>query len=259
MIDNEDVISDSSTEEQTEQQPDSSSSPAEETSSAAAPAPKSEDNVPFHMHPRFQEVISEKNAIKEQNAAFQRELQELKNQVKAATPAERDELMERLEGIDPKFAALLKGMRDELKTTKQALEEFSSWKQQSSAQTQAQQIKGMKDSFYSENKVPAERRDLYEAMVSNAAASNPNLTVNDLPSVMKQVHEQLGKMFQSNERATTKQFVEGKKAEANKPSTLKPGAPAKNVKQDSAPLSRAELLAEMKKAASDSLRADKDI
>jgi uncharacterized protein YdcH (DUF465 family) len=260
MLDNEDVnSSDSSAESnQTEQStPDSNESSSSEASSAA-PAQKSEDNVPFHMHPRFQEVISEKNALREQTQALAKQLEQLQSQMKSSQPAQKDELMERLKGIDPAFAERF-GKLNEVDHLKNELAEFKQWREQSAAQQLQQQISSSKDKFYTENSVPSDRRDLYEALVNDIAGANPKLTVNDLPAVMKQVHEKLGKMFQSVERSTTKNFVDGKKAEANKPSTMKPGAPAKAVKQDTTPLSRAEILAEMKKEAASSLRADKDI
>jgi hypothetical protein len=258
MNEQEDVLSESSP-ESNEQQTAETSQPEQSDPSPAKEQAKTEDNVPFHLHPRFQEVISEKNAIKEQNAAFQRELAELKKQVQASTPAEKDELMDRLESIDPKFAALLKGMRDEQKALKQTIQDLSGWREQSSAQTTAQQVQGMKNQFYTENKIPEDRKGIYEAMVQAEASRNPNLQVSDLPKVMKQVHDSLGKMFQTAERATTKQFVDSKKAEASKPTSLPKGAPAKATKPDNTSVSASDLRAQMVKEALDSVRSAKDI
>lgn len=229
-FENEDVDSSASSAETNDtQQTEQSDSTSTETadSNASEAAAKAEDKVPFHMHPRFQEVIQEKNAIKEQHAAMQRELTELKQQFKQSTPAEKDELMDRLESIDPKFAALLKGMRDELKATKQQMEELSGWRNQSSAQTAQQQVSTAKERFYTENKIPKERQEFYEDRVARIANANPNIKVSDLPAVLKQVHADIGKMFQSVERATTKTFVETKKGEAAKPATQSKGVPSK--------------------------------
>jgi hypothetical protein len=254
-FENEDVnLSESSAEETNEQQTDSNDAPAEE----AAPAAKSEDNVPFHMHPRFQEVISEKNALKEQTAAFQRELAELRTQIKSSTPAEKDELMERLESIDPKFAGLLRNMRDELKSTKQQLEDFSSWRQQSSQETVQERVGNLKSQFYTENKIPEDRKAIYEAMVQAEAGRNPKLKVSDLPGVLKQVHESLGKMFQTVERDTTKKFVADKKSEASKPAPLAKGAPAKATKPEQN-LSHSQLKAQMLREAMDDVKSSKEI
>src|SRR6185437_3864696 len=174
------TIPSESSAEATEQQPTSGEGAAAETTPAAASAP-SEDNVPFHKHPRFQELIQERNTFKEQIEAQAKVLQSLQDQVKKATPAERDELMERLAGIDPQFGALVKNMRDELKTARQQIDDFNQWRQTSSAQTAQQQVASTKTNFYTENKVPEERRGLYEAMIKQVADSNPKLNISDLP------------------------------------------------------------------------------
>jgi hypothetical protein len=80
MEDTMDVMSDSSSEvsEQPEQQPaeapESNAAPEQE---AAAPQQAEEDKVPFHLHPRFQEVIFQKNQLAEQTKALQTQLQEM--------------------------------------------------------------------------------------------------------------------------------------------------------------------------------------
>lgn len=259
MFENEDDISDSSPDSNEQQQSDSSQSEPSESSQAPEAPAKTEDNVPFHLHPRFQEVISEKNELRNQTQALAKQLEQLQSQMKASTPAQKDELMERLESIDPKFAALLKGMRDELSASKKQLEELSGWRTQSSAQSVQQQVSSTKSQFYAENKIPEDRKAIYEAMVQAEANRNPNLQISDLPKVMKQVHESLGKMFQTVERSTAKSFADGKKAEAAKPSSLPKGAPAKATKPSNAQVSASDLRASMIKEALEDVRADKDI
>ena len=102
----EDVSDGSSPQIETNEQQPADSAPSQE-SNESAPQQAKEDNVPFHLHPRFQEVIADKRALKEQNETFQRELQELREQIKRSQPQPqptKDELMERLKGIDPAFA-----------------------------------------------------------------------------------------------------------------------------------------------------------
>jgi len=213
------------------------------------------------MHPRFKEVIEEKNSLKtrmeEQERTFQQRLKELESRLPAQQP-QKDELMERLKSIDPAFAERF-GKIGELDKIKQELSDFNQWRQQQAVQQVQQQISSTKEKFYTENSIPSERRELYEAMVRETAQANPKLGISDLPQVMKQVHEKLGKMFQTLERNTTKNFVAGKKAEANKPAPLKPGAPARAVNKEQAPLSRAELRAQMVQDALSDLAAEKDI
>lgn len=256
MLDENDVSPDSSSE--AEQQP-ADSSPSEEASGQAAPQQAKEDNVPFHQHPRFQELIAERRAIKEQNETFQRELQELRQQMKQSQPQQqsKDELMERLKGIDPVFAERF-GKLSELDAVKQELAEMKAWRDQTSAQTVQQTVQSSKEKFYSDHKVPAEHREFYEAQVLLEAQKNPQLRASDLPQVLKGVHERVSKLLTSTQREATKQLVENKQAAAAKPATQPKGVPAKAASGDKGPKNKAELRAEMAKDILAEIRAAKN-
>jgi hypothetical protein len=263
-VSEQDVTPDSSPETQQQTEQSSDSSQPEQLSQEAAPSPaKSEDNVPFHMHPRFQELIAERKQFREQNETLARRLEEVQQQIqKFQQPAQqKDELMERLMGIDPQFAERF-GKINEVDQLKQELSEFREWREQSAREQVAHQVDSLKDKFYTENNVPADRRRLYEAQLAYAAQNDPSfakLSVSDLPKVMKGFHDEISKMFQSVERSTTKQFVEGKKTEAAKPATQSRGVPAKPAKQDAKPMSREEMRAAIIREALDEARSNKDI
>lgn len=227
---------------------------------SAAASTSAEDNVPFHKHPRFQELIQERNSMKEQNAAFAKRLQEMEERLaKQHQPApQKDELMERLKGIDPAFAERF-GKIGEVDQLKQELAEFKQWREEAQAAQLRSQVQSSKDKFYTENNIPEERRSIYEALVQAEASKNPALKVSDLPNVLKKVHEGLGKMFQNVERTTTKNFVDGKKNEAAKPASLPKGAPAQAKRAEQSSLSRAEILAQMRDEVLAEARANKDI
>jgi len=235
MTDNEEMYesdvnteSSSDTEEQTEQLTDSSQ---ESVSQEAAPEPKQKE-IPFHEHPRFQELVSEKNQYKSEIQALAKRLQDMESKSAANVQPKKDELMERLQGIDPVFAERF-GKLNEVDQLKQELQEFKQWREQASQQQVQTQIQSTKDKFYADNSVPEERRSIYEALVAQQAASDPSLKITDLPKVMKAVHDNIGKMFQNVERSTTKNFVDSKRAQASKPATQSRGIPAKAVKQES--------------------------
>lgn len=251
-----DVSPDSSPETQVEEHQPAEPSPSEPSQEAAQP--KAESEVPFHMHPRFQELVHEKNQYREQLQALSKQVEDLKKLSAQQTQPQKDALLERLKGIDPEFAERF-GKVNEVDTLKQELEEFRQWREQMAIQQTQSQIESLKDKFYQENNIPAEQRDLYEALVSQQAAKDPSLKISDLPRVMKQVHESIGKMFQKVERSTAKSFVEGKKTEAAKPTSLPKGAPAKAVKADQQNLSRQELRELIKKEALEEARSGKDI
>lgn len=227
-----------------------------ETAVEAAPQPPKPEELPFHEHPRFKELISEKNQYKNEIQALAKRLQDMESRAPKAEPA-KDELMERLKGIDPAFAERF-GKLNEVDQLKQELNEFRQWREQSAAQQTQQVIQSTKDKFFTENSIPEDRRDLYDALVTRAAQADPSIQVSDLPKVLKQVHDSLGKMFQTVERNTAKNFVDTKKADATKPAPLKRGAPAQSLKQE-ANLSRNELREAIKAEALAEARANKNI
>lgn len=256
-LDNEleqDVTADSSpevTEQPQQQTADPSSSVATQT---AQPAAKQEE--PFHMHPRFQQVIAEKNELRALTQALQAQMKALESQIPKSAPA-KDELMERLKGIDSAFADRF-GKISEVDALKQELAEIKAWREQSNAQTAQQTVASEKEKFYTENKVPANHRKLYEAQLVMAAQANPNLKMSDLTKVMKSIHEEMSALFTTTQREATKQLVETKKVEAAKPSTQPKGVPASSA-QKQAPLSKADQRNADVKAVLEQIRASKDI
>lgn len=250
-----DVNTESSSEtvEQTEQSTDSSQ---ESVSQEAAPVQQKAEEVPFHEHPRFKELISEKNQYKNELQALAKRLQDMESRAPQAQPP-KDELMERLKGIDPQFAERF-GKLNEVDQLKQELNEFKQWKEQAAMQQTQQQIQSTKESFYTENKVPAERKDLYEALLERTVKAEPSLQISDLPRVLKSVHDNIGKMFSTVERTTAKNFVDSKKADASKPATLKKGAPAQAVNKESS-MSRNDIREAIKAEALAEARANKNI
>jgi hypothetical protein len=254
-----DVNTESSSEtvEQTEQSTDSGQ---ESVSQEASQQSQKPEEIPFHEHPRFKELISEKNQYRSEVQAYAKKMQELEARIAASTPQaqpQKDELMERLKGIDPVFAERF-GKLNEVDQLKQELNEFRQWREQSAALQTQQSIQSTKESFYNENKVPADRKDLYEALVASTATANPNLQISDLPKVLKDVHEKIGKMFSTVERTTAKNFVDSKKADASKPAPLKKGAPAQSVSKESN-MSRNDIREAIKAEALAEARANKNI
>jgi hypothetical protein len=229
MEDQIDVSSDSSSEieQQTEQQP-SDSAPAESAPEAnTAPAKTDEENVPFHLHPRFQEVIFQKNQLAEQTKALQQQIQEMQKNFAKQAPqqTEEDKLIARLKGIDPEFG----GRFAELDAMREQMRQFKDWQEQVAREKTQLEINSTKDKLYTEHNIPAERRSIYEAMIREQAIANPQLQISDLPKVFKSVHDNISKLFGQVERQVTKSYVESKTAAASKPSPQPKGQPVKQV------------------------------
>lgn len=233
--DNNDVNSDSSLENNQEQLTSDSNS-QEAVSSEPVVEAKSEEpkEPPFHLHPRFQELISERNQERERSRELERRMQELSEQFKASQKAEQPKtpaIKERLKGIDPEFADYVSRV-EKVDALEQELQEHRAFRQQFEANAARQKTEQYLDKFYSDNKVTDDRKEIYQAMLVKTANENKNLRDSDLPDVMKQIHEKLSKSFQTLERQTTQKYVESKSEAAAKPTSQPKGQAVKSGKME---------------------------
>lgn len=196
-------------------EPQSQAAEAPEAQASGQEQQQSQDNTPFHEHPRFKELIEEKNSYKEQLSRMQEQIERLsqaQSQPKSQD-AQKDALLERLKGIDPEFGSLI----ETFKKNAEKLEQLEQWKQQSETQTLQQQAVSTVTRLHEENKVPAEIRSFYDAMIRQEAASNPKLGLKDLPQVYKTVHERFTKYLDSTKRAERASYVQEKGADSKAP------------------------------------------
>jgi uncharacterized protein YdcH (DUF465 family) len=248
MLENDDVLSDSSAEVENIESGEATAAP--ESQPVAKP-----EAAPFHEHPRFQELVSQKNQFAEQVKQLQAEMASFKASQPKAAP-ERDELMERLKGIDPAFADRF-GKIGEVDKLKAELEEVRQWRAQQSAQTEYQSVQNGKEKFYADNKVPAEHRELYEAQLIAAAQANPNLKTTDLPQVMKAIHEKTSKLLGGLQRSAQAQLVTAKKADGARPATQPKGQMPGAGKNEKGSMSKAQAKEDMISKVLAELRAGK--
>lgn len=248
------------------EEPQQSDAPAPQET-AADPAEKPESK-PFHEHPRFQELIENNRSLKETNKAFEQRLAQMQSQFessrKAAEPQQKDELLERLRGIDPEFAKRIERINDFDKVSKE-IEELRSWRNESTAERVRQEATSTVSRFYEEQKVPQERRAIYDALVRHTVAGQEAqmgraMQVNELPAVLKSVHEQINKTFTATQREATKQLVEGKRADAKRPVPQPKGQQVPNPKgPDYSKLSKSDAKAQIISDILAETRASKDV
>jgi hypothetical protein len=212
----------------------------------AAPQTNNEDSqhVPFDKHPRFKELIEQKNQFaqqaREMQAAYRQMQQKLESLEKRGAPqGEKDALLERLKQIDPEFGGRFEQMNsalEELKALKEWKEQFETSQTQTQAHTQLK-------SLYEQHKVPEEVRDMYKAAIADLAQRieaerQAPLGLRDLPQVFQQVHERFSKYVDGIKRSERESYVQTKKADVATP-TPKRGATA-SPESGTAPKSRAE-------------------
>lgn len=230
-------------------EPSFSQSTAENQSEQTTQEARSPEATPFHEHPRFKELIEQKNQQAEEIRAYQAQMRELQNQFKAMQPKQKtpeEALLERLKGIDPEFG----GWAENIDQTRRELAEFKQWKQNMELEQGRQQAQSALDSLYTENKVSDSMKDLYRAKIESIAYNNPDLKPQDLPKVFKQVHDSLSKWSQDYERSIRSKYVTEVKKETA-PATQTGGAPA------GIPASKVNSIEDVKQRIVDEIRRSK--
>lgn len=194
---------------------------------------QSKQEPPFHEHPRFKELINQRNEFSKRLQEYENRFKELDGKIqqsapKAATPESK--LLERLKGIDPEFGSFMESqhaMRAQLEAKLQAMEQWKSAQEAASTRTQ---ITNSLQQLHTQHKVPEPMRELYEAALEREARNNPHLSLNDLPQVYKAIHDKVNSQFESIKRETLASYSQAKTKDASIPSapkgpSPKPGTP----------------------------------
>lgn len=201
---------------------------AETEAQATAPA-ETKQETPFHEHPRFKELVEQKNRYAEEAKAIKEQLAEMQKRFEAQSQPKVTEnpLLTRLKGIDPEFAEFI----DKLNTRAQKVEELESRLARHDQEQLRSKAATELDRLHVENKVPEKMREFYNSQIELAAIRNPQLGLKDLPGLYKQVHEKYSQVLEETKRAERESYVASKKADAKVPAsqpkgqTVKPGQP----------------------------------
>lgn len=240
--------------------------------SEAAPAPEVEaapKDVPFHEHPRFREVIEQKNKFAEdlrreqlERTRMQAQLEMLmKSREKQDAPQEAP-IFQKLDGIDPEFAKVMREMytsASSVKQLQQDLQELRQYRETSEANQGRAQALAEVSRLHNEYKVPAPVQSFYQARLEQIAAQEGDkLSMKDLPNVYKRIHDEFNGFLETTKRQNLAGYVQDKtkdaKAPAPQPKGQAPGA-QKSQYSSNPEEAKAQLIKNVLKQA----RASKDI
>lgn len=197
-------------------------------SSAPAEQPK-QSEPPFGEHPRFKELIQQKNELSTRLQDMERSFKELQGKVDqsnkpVAAASKEAALISRLKGIDPEFGT----WAEQQEALKAQLAEFTQWRQQSEARTTQEAVASGLEKLHSEYKVPEGAKNIYQAMIREQATLNPQLGLKDLPTVYKQVHETVSKLLEAQKRDALASYSKEKAVDSKMPPASKvQAAPSK--------------------------------
>lgn len=204
----------------------------QESSKEPASAPK---EVPFHEHPRWKEVMAERDAEKQAKAELQRQLQEMRSQIQQFNQPKsnkpdfnevRTKMGERLKTIDPEFGSYMALLEEQALSAKQ---EMSNLREERLVET----LVGKFQELSSKSEVPAEMAGLYQAQLDQMYREGKIRSSADMEAAFKSVHEPLARVLEAREKAYLEKYTAGKKQEAGKPAPQPKGrsAPQGNPNQ----------------------------
>lgn len=203
-----------------------------DSAAKAAAAKTTEDNVPFHEHPRFKELVEQKNqaqaqqkSLEEKYAAMEARIQRqmLESQPKAKT--EEDALIAKLKGIDPEFAARIEQHSkslQEVEMLKQRLQQFESNQIRTQAVSQV-------NTLHDTNKVSPEMRTFINSQLDLMAMQGQIKDLSELPKAYNQVYTQYKTFVDNIERTTRESYVKAKKADTSTPTSQPKGKPVSHA------------------------------
>lgn len=238
-----DVTQETSSESQTEGQPEGQQ---------AAPASK---EVPFHEHPRWKEVMEERNAERQRAQALEARLQEMDRRLQESSKPKSNQpdfkeistkMQERLKGIDPEFQSYMQLLEQQALSSQEKLAAFEE-KQLISSLTSKFEDLASKSSLD-----PADK-DLYFSKLDFAYRNGQIRSQADVEAVFKSIHEPQQKRLEAYKRAAIEEYTKAKKADSAKP---KAQAQAKAPTQSTRQVSKdpTEARAEMIKRMAEAMR-----
>lgn len=192
--------------------------------------PKVEKEVPFHEHPRWKEVMDERNSERERAKALELRLQQMEKQYQdSLKPKSEDPMYERLKGIDPEFADYMKGLKsraEKAEALEARLEQFEQQQFTNSAKTAFNQLN-------TKNGISPELSSIYEQQLEAAYARGEFKDIQGLEKAYEKIHTNFSKLLEARERQALEKYTATKKQDAKAPVTQPKGrAPTQNGKVD---------------------------
>jgi len=193
--------------------------------STQTPEANTEKTPEFHEHPRFKELIEDRNSMKEALAESKRQYEDLQRMVRGlqasqapqAKPKNAD--LEELRSIKPELASYIEKIGES--TSK--IEQLEAQLAESRNQTLVDRYTNAVKELYSTNKVSSEMQPLYDSLI-RASVMQSNARLDQVPSIFNKVHADMSKLVDGIKRSTTAEYSQGKKKDASAPKPMVKGA-----------------------------------
>lgn len=193
-----------------------------------------QDTTPFHEHPRFKELVEQKNSyakelesIRAQNKAFEQQLSSFKDS-QPKPPSETDALLKDLKQIDPRLASAIEKTLKAAEIAEANKTQFEQYQQQTQEQARQQTLAnavGKINSLHESNKMSEFGKQFINNQL-DLAYRGGQLNASDLKAV-ESAYSEASKVIKSYEdnlkRDLTKSYVESKQKDAAVPASVPKG------------------------------------
>lgn len=199
--------------------PDPASTEGQNEAAEAASQPKP-DTTPFHEHPRFKELIEQKNqeasarkALEDRYSNLEKQFSELSKPKQAE---EKDDLIEDLKQIDPRLAARLEAYNKTLPQFEAMQQKLANYEKQQYQERAVSQV----NSLHEANKVAPEVKQMINNELDRLYMTGQ---LKDIKAAYENTHSQIKKWQDGIERATREAYVKDKTKDSKIPASTPKG------------------------------------
>ena len=205
----------------------SSETPDSSQEGQQAAAPQQAPEVPFHEHPRWKEVMEERNSERQRAQALEQRLADMDRRYQELSrpkpQAKEDAMVARLMGIDPEFGKDYQSIKEQAALTAQLQEQLASFKEERVVES----LKGKFEDLASQNKLDPADKELYFAHLDQAYRQGKLRSPSDVEAQFNDFNEPRAKQLEAYKRDAMEEYTKAKKADATKPTGQPKGkAPA---------------------------------
>lgn len=204
---------------------------------AQAASKQTPEPTPFHEHPRFKELVEQKNQALSSQKALETKLAEIEARFsKAQEPqgpskeqTELDSLIADLKKVDPRLAAQIEAAskaQSSVQQLQQRLEQFEKQNVETQQSARVQTAVAKVNQLHESNKVSPELKQLINDKIDLLYAQG-KLNLQNIEAEYAREHGAYQKMFEGLKRTERESYVTDKKKDAQVPTSQPKGAPAK--------------------------------
>ncbi len=216
----------------------SEASTSETDGGAAQAAPKQEHEIDWSKafeHPRFKEIVGQKNEATSRYQEMESRYKALEQQLSSfkesqpKAPTETDQLLEDLRKVDPRLAKVIESQLQAAETAKSVqarLEAFEKNSQESSRQQQIQTAVSKINQMHESNKASPEVKQFINDKL-DLLYMQGKLNLQNLDATYKEQYDSVKKYEEALTRSIRESYVKDKTKDSSVPSSVPKGAPAK--------------------------------